>query len=876
MANNRTQMEPNAMQGQVIDELERNILLLASAGTGKTGTIAQRVANIIKGERAQASEILCLTFTNKASKELKSSISQIVGALGSAVKTGTFHGFCFQILQEEGKATDTFYQEMTVFDEEESGQAFLDMWNRRREEPLSEGALSSMVSFVRVLKEYRALSNFFSGDDEVDFAKTIEAMKKDKSTSEYIRKIFTYKGNFLLGYFTVAMTEGAPLVAAYNRELRDNRAVDFTDIIVGVYELFQKEPIRNRWNSRFRYIAIDEVQDTSQLEFEVLRHLWPGNNVLLSGDFFQTIYEWRGSEPRRILEAFKKTYNPRIVTFYDNYRATKLLLEASVGTLKSIAGSTFEEFYKEIPRACSDKVGEPIEIHQVKTLRDEAQVIYRTIKNLPGTSCVLVRNNRYAEDLSRELEYLSAQDRKPLSFMLIDQFNFYRRQEIKDAFAFLKFVANPFDRQSAKRIIKHFIPGVGKGKLDELESEACRKSGLRLTDFLLLKNYEKDPFEDLIEGLDGEQVVVFDVESTGTDTTNDEIIQMAAIRIDRKGQVIERFERFIKPTKSVGDSEAVHGFSDDFLTAHGEEATTVFEAFRTFAENSVIVGHNVTYDMSILGSELDRHSLAPLAVKEVYDTLDIFRRFYPNLTCHKLGYLSEFFETNHKPSHDAMDDILATAEILVHAVEKDILPAMDQRRYFLRQKDLFATMASKMATLQDHSYRDKPKDLLAYIMNNMSLGDRYKKAGEERRLERLRELYRILEDLEEEFPAMSPRDLLHRSIQNASMTASEFHPRLMANGVIPIITVHQAKGSEFDTVCLAGMEDDVFPSYMANKYGNVSEEKRLFYVAITRPKNKLVITYRTVAYSYNRTIQCRKSPFLDYIPDRFVRHYDLI
>ena len=133
---------------------------------------------------------------------------------------------------------------------------------------------------------------------------------------------------------------------------------------------------------------------------------------------------------------------------------------------------------------------------------------------------------------------------------------------------------------------------------------------------------------------------MYDVESTGTDTSQDRIIQIAAIRIDENGQVLETFERFINPEVPVGQSEEVHGFSDAYLQEHGEEPAIVLQAFKEFSKNAIIVGHNVNYDVTIFTNELARHNLGNPEFKAIYDTLDIYRRFYPNLPNHKLGFLS--------------------------------------------------------------------------------------------------------------------------------------------------------------------------------------------------------------------------------------------
>ena len=375
--------------------------------------------------------------------------------------------------------------------------------------------------------------------------------------------------------------------------------------------------------------------------------------------------------------------------------------------------------------------------------------------------------------------------------------------------------------------------------------------------------FEAEPYAKLVAGLEAGEVVVYDVESTGTDTTEDRIIQIAAMRIDKDGNEIERFERFINPGKSVGTSQLVHGFTDAYLAERGESPKVVLEAFKKFSNNRIIVGHNVNYDISILSHELARHNLGEPQFKAVYDTLDIFRRFYPTLENHKLGFLSNHFPINHRPTHNAMDDIIATGQLLIYAVHKNIVPTTTDRMVAINQyKAAFTTIASQMATLRRKMHTDNPTELLAYIMNQMGVLDYYKSHGEMAKVEHIRDLYRIMESLDKEYEGTTGLARLNHILQLAALTAGEPH-QMSKQSKIPIITVHQAKGSEFDHVFLAGMNQGTFPSFMSLREGNEDEEKRLFYVAITRPKQELVITY---THESQRGQGTSPSVFLDYMP----------
>ena len=825
----------NSEQQRVIDELDRNILLLASAGTGKTNTLAYRVAHIIESGRCEAHQILCMTFTNKAAQEMKARIETLVGQAAKAVEISTFHSFCFYVLQQEGKRDESLYSDVTIFDEEDCKELYLPFKPRNMRD-------MNFASLISVVKEYRSVYGFYSDSMIEDYKQTIQRLQYEQS--KQIEKLFYNYNTLASDELSEFWTRGHEWITRYDESLQSVHGVDFTDLICGVHRLFQNPDIRKRWRSRYRYISVDEMQDTGSLEYKVMEMLWQGNHVLLCGDYFQTIYEWRGSDPFRLLEAFTRDFNPLKIIFYKNYRSNRTLFTMAFKTLQHMFPQLVGDVYDEMPEADSASDGAPILVKGCRNEYTESKFIYDRICALPKDASigVLVRDNRKAQRLSEQFERYNQDkpesERRP--FMIIDEYKFFRRQEIKDIMAYFKLLMNPNDAVSAKRIIKRYVSGIGDARIRDIESPKNRSVGLKLTDFMDMPIFEAEPYAKLVAGLEAGEVVVYDVESTGTDTTQDRIIQIAAMRIDKNGQEIERFERFINPGKSVGTSQLVHGFTDEYLAEYGESPEIVLEAVKEFSKNRIIVGHNVNYDISILSLELARYNLGEPHFKAVYDTLDIFRRFYPTLENHKLGFLSSHFPINHTPTHNAMDDIIATGQLLIYAVHENIVPTTTNRMVAINQyKSAFTTIASQMG-------------VLAY----------YKSHGEMAKVEHIRELYRIMESLDKEYKGTTGLARLNYILQLAALTAGE--PQQMTKqSKIPIITVHQAKGSEFDYVFLAGMNQGVFPSFMSLREGNEDEEKRLFYVAITRPKQELVITYTNESQRGQGTAP---SAFLDYMP----------
>lgn len=634
---------------------------------------------------------------------------------------------------------------------------------------------------------------------------------------------------------------GYLMVISYDKKLYERHGLDFNDLIIKVHDLFQKDKITTYWREKYKFIHIDEMQDTSEIEYNIVSKLFRNNNIMLSGDYYQTIYEWRGSNPSIIFDNYKKEFNPEFIVFDKNYRSSEILLKASYEFLLNAFGKGVNEIYKEGIEPKANIKGDLIEFKKAYDFMEEATFIFNKIKSLKveklSRVAILTRNNRINIALSEKFKILNSKLPKEdrVGFLLVDEFKFFRREEIKDVLAYLKLIVNDFDSNSLKRILKKFGKGIGERTIEEIEKEENIKIGVRLTD-LIHKNTQEygDYYELLTRELDNENVVVFDVESTGINIIEDEIVQIAGIKINNKGEVIESFQRFLIPKKSVGDSYLVHGFSDQFLKENGENKKVVLKDFLEFIKDTVIVGHNVTFDTSILNSELERLSLEKASFKTYYDTLDIARRFYPSLTNHKLETLSKLFNTETKSSHDAMDDILATKDVLMAMLKEKVKPTIINRMVvYGKYIKKFEPIYEEITNLKKLSYIKNPKDIIGEIVNKTKIKEIYK--DQYIKINNLREFFVIAKEIENK--EISSRDNLIELLKITSLSNSELDRMLTKYPRVPIITVHQAKGAEFDYVFLAGLQNNIFPNYMAVKEGNEIEERRLFYVAMTRAKN---------------------------------------
>ncbi|HHD2736044.1 TPA: 3'-5' exonuclease [Clostridium perfringens] len=864
----------NEEQQKVVNEQKNNIILLASAGTGKTNTLAERVTSIIKNGNSKPSEILCITFTNKACKEMSDRVMKIVGGEAKDITIRTFHSFCFDVVRTYAKRNTDIFSDFTIFDEDDCREVIskLSYYYATSNLMATNMQIQKVIDFIKVERarietlEDRVLDEYKTVIDEIF-----------KFREEKINQVCTNKGNLNLNLKNYIKFHGHELVTLYDSKLREDHALDFNDLIILTKELFKDEKVVRALKNKFKYINIDEVQDTSIIEYSIIEKIFEGNNVLICGDFFQTIYSWRGSDPEIIFNKFKEKYNPVEIVFSKNYRATKNLNKASLEFLNNAFSSKVSTMYKDGILAESKEDGEKILLKETRGLREEARFIFDYVNKLCEKCedlkrvCVLTRDNNYNIGLSEELYQIGGYEGSDFEFILVDQFKFFRRQEVKDILAFLKLIANRYDSLSLKRIVNRLPTGIGMRTLETIESYKYKEVGIRLADYidpLVLKYGEK--FSLLINEFEKENIIVFDVESTGVDVTEDEIIQIAAIKLNKNGEVVDKFEKFLKNKKPVKDSYYVHGFSDEMLQRIGEDKEKVLKEFVEYSKDSIIVGHNVQYDINILCSELERNNLGKPKFKTFYDTLDIYRRFYPGNINYKLENLSKVYDTKHKPSHDAMDDIIATGELLVRAINKKIIPtSMERMALMSKHLKAFTAISKKLNELFQIAESKRPYELVACVMNGFNIKSMYAGDENKEKLNRLRDLYALFRDLDDK--SKGNRDALLDIIRITGLSNGELESLIINRTKkprIPIITVHQAKGLEFDTVFLAGIQNNTFPSYMSIKEGNLSEEKRVFYVAITRAKKRLVITYNSQGkYGHRNEI----SQFINYIPKEFFK-----
>lgn len=811
----------NKAQKTVVDEKQHNLLVLAPAGTGKTKVIAMRTARLIESG-IEPNQLLCLTFTNKAAKEMRERIELYLPKVEKDIVIKTFHSFCYYLICHEKEASH-FSFPCTIIDESDS----LDIVKKIIQQ---NGVNDDHLYYPLVL-------TFFENVKRYALSLPLEVRYE---WNQVIRQyLVETKGRYHKSE-TFIHRFGLKIFNTYTRYLKENNCIDFMDLVMEAKYLLEQEEIACKWQNYFKMIQVDEMQDTSVREYEIIKILAKQGMLSLYGDFNQTIYEWRGSNPTSMIEAYRRDFNPKDIHLELNYRSTQVLLKAANDYIKN------SQLYPSLCHAHSVTEGEKIEILEAATAADELAFLVDKVKmSLEYTKqvAVLTRTNQYAKNIAE------AFTKAHIPCTVVEDTKLFRKKEIKTLLAFFEYAINERNGNALLKISEHPYIQIPEWLIRKLR--ATKDCYMYLHDWFKMDS--KDPYEELVQAYQHERIVVLDVESTGLSTTTDDIVQIAAILYGKKG-VIKELDILVKPTRSVGQSYEVHGFSDEQLAREGLEPEQALEILTDFVQDYVIVGHNINYDMQIINSMMGRYQKQMLVKNRVYDTLDLAYKVYPKLPNHKLDTLSQLISTNTKPTHNAMQDILATSEILTHLLEQ-IMTRKQERleqieAYYCYVEEYKQKLSEVIKYIRNHSITDS----VTYLMNTCE----FKMYYDKQQIASIREFYKIIQGLEE--PQKSYQDNIIQFLAFSALHYSEIEQSDLFKGRIPIITVHQAKGLEFEEVYVAGCNEKVFPSYRSIKEQNLSEEMRLFYVAITRAKRKLYLSYHLGA---------KKSIFIDTISEQY-------
>ncbi len=420
----------NEEQRRAVETTEGPLLILAGAGSGKTKTLTHRMAYLVASKKATPYNILAVTFTNKAAKEMRERLGQLLGKSGEdrswAPYLGTFHGICVRLLRVDGSHVGV-PSNFVIFDESDRLAAVKQIYKQLHvdEKAYPPRQVAGLISSAK--------NEMMSPEDYRNFA---DSPKKQTASEVF------------------------PL---YERALKQAGALDFDDLISKTVAMLESSAqVRQKWQQTFRYIMIDEYQDTNAAQYRLVKLLVNENkNLAVVGDDWQSIYSWRGADYRNILR-FEKDYpDACVIKLEQNYRSTKHILDAA----HSIISKNSDRSEKELWTAAGE--GAPVQILSVPNERIEAETALRRIQQTVDLGArslndfaILYRTNAQ----SRIIE--EACLRYGVSYKIFGGQRFYDRKEIKDIIAYLRLIYQPQDQVSFERIVNVPARGVGAKSLE--------------------------------------------------------------------------------------------------------------------------------------------------------------------------------------------------------------------------------------------------------------------------------------------------------------------------------------------------------------------------------------------------------------------------
>ena len=429
----------NKEQQQAVQHTEGPLLILAGAGSGKTKVLTVRIAHLL-AQGVNPYEILAITFTNKAAKEMKSRVEGLVGDVANRIWLSTFHSFCAKFLRFELDNFLGYNSNFTIYDTSDS-QAVI------------KAALKALNLDDKYYPVGAMIAAISDAKNKLLFASDFRKQARDF----YQQKV-------------------ADVYEYYERELRKNNALDFDDLLLVAVKLLQSnDAVLDKYSKRFRYVMIDEYQDTNHAQYllaKLLASHW--KNIAVVGDADQSIYAWRGADIQNILD-FEKDYpNCTSIKLEQNYRSTKIILDAANAVIENNEGRPKKNLW-------TDKTeGAKIQHFTAQSEHEEAAFIGDTIAKkhdihgVPyGDMAILYRTNAQ----SRVLE--EALIKRALPYIMVGGTKFYDRKEIKDVLAYLRVLYNPFDDLSLLRIINVPKRSIGATTVAKLQDYA-RANGTSL------------------------------------------------------------------------------------------------------------------------------------------------------------------------------------------------------------------------------------------------------------------------------------------------------------------------------------------------------------------------------------------------------------
>ena len=782
----------NSPQRAAVEATDGPVLILAGAGSGKTRVITFRIAYLIEEKGVAPDSILAVTFTNKASREMGERIDKLLER-GSLTKPliATFHSLCVRLL-------------------------------RRDIEALRIGTGANAVGLTKDFAIY----------DENDQQSIVKQIMKrlgldtKQLTPRTVLGRISWAKNHMIDpqeYYLASSDPGSERIAhifeSYRKEMLKNNALDFDDLLLETVRLLKSSSeVRERYQRRYKYLLVDEYQDTNRPQYEIMKLLaGDKHNVCAVGDEDQSIYSWRGAEIRNILEFEKDFPNAQIIRLEQNYRSTQNILEAAGAVVANNAQRKGKTLWTE--REGGSMIGyyeAPDGENEALFIADKINKFLRETANHgdreEARCAVLYRTNSQSRLVEEALR------RYGIKYTMVGGFSFYERAEIRDLLSYLKLVLNPHDSVALQRAINTPPRGIGKTTMDTLERLAL-ETGI-------------STWEAIGQAIRNQLVPA------------------------RACAALEGFRQLIRDAQAIQNPDFAGKLASDLAGGPSEPEPVLEVAVEapdgpdTSTNFSFDFGENASFDFGTNAEAgdpaLESDYEAEAAAHDDSDTAFDFAAepelpAASQIATFDLSALSPFQASQSGPS----------------AKRPKIIPASPEK------PDPFA----------DTGFR-KPGDrgtlpeLIRFLIDRSGYIRVLEAEGSPEaisRIENLKELANAAQDAEERGETLS------EFLDHAALVSDT--DQYNADARVTLMSLHAAKGLEFPLVFLAGMEEGLFPhSRTLNDPDGLEEERRLCYVGMTRAMDTLVLTRAQYRRRYGNDAPEASLPsrFLEEVPGRLL------
>ncbi len=888
-------MEFNREQQAVIAASGGYHLVLAPPGCGKTAVLAERVVWARK-QGVDFSQMACLTFTNRAARGMRERILERTEGNGQRetdgvenLFVGNVHRFCSQFLFQSG----VLPEQAAVIDTDMSMSILADYLGEDELLVLAEAKHRQRYSQVINLQHlmYQCCRHYPSSlivhRDAMrpralrELCVAFELPYTQASAIELYRHADTFREEgAILSSDARQLLFMLYAAGRYEQYKRQNDLVDFEDLLLLTYDAMtedghggEKETDGREGKTvwpRYDWIQVDEVQDLNPLQLAIIDLFTnDGATVVYLGDSQQAIFSFMGAKTDTLQLLRERCGANGFHNFYQNYRSPRYLL------------NVFNEYGERqlaiardlLPTTQNEKPCEPgcLVLMEAETNIDEVNMVARCVRELyeqhpQETTAVVVAFNSDADEVSAAMG--------TLPHFKISGIDLFTTVGVRTLLAHLcvltmeqNFIAwtqlltglRVFQSSSASRRFVH----------------AMMEQAIAPTDFLV---YEDSTYvAEFVKAYEGHDIIVFDTETTGLSVFDDDVVQIAALRT-RQGRVVGTLNLFVETDRKLPPmlGDVANPLVEEYGLHEHLSHEEAMRRFVEFAKDGVILGHNATYDYQILEHNMRRYA-PELSMQQLwptyFDTLKLTRLLHPRLKSYKLKSLLAELGLEGQNSHLADDDIVATLSLVTHDYS-------EARKKVGRQLE-FASRHRRTAEKLRMAYRDlylHAVDRL-YVETegpalSMELQHAYEYLREQQRIGEIPKLVHLVRYVESDLlTPKSGRSLAEQlachipdltTMKEADLCgASSMQERVFVS------TVHKAKGLEFDNVIVFDAVEGKFPSSFGNDLADDGEEGRKFYVAISRARRRLMISYcHTSVNRWGRTFQKTLTPYM-----KVIRHY---